>query len=116
MVVNGLLQRPVLVPTDLSYRLTWSVMILCILALREVKVGKGRRNIASVHDIANRGLPSGIVESSASCDQEAEAEDHPRFQKAERHGSGQHRTCYRHQGEHDSTTAKVIGDGPDQDR
>ncbi|PAQ10032.1 hypothetical protein CIT26_09940 [Mesorhizobium temperatum] len=35
----------------------------------------------SVHDIVDRGLPGGIVESCVACDQEAEAEDCPRAKK-----------------------------------
>lgn len=78
------------------------------------KEGNGSGNIASVHDMANRGLPGGIVESAAACDQEAEAEDHPWTDKAQRHKCGQHRR-YRHKapaGEHDPATAELSAMAP----
>lgn len=80
--------------------------------------GHGSRDIAAVDDIANRGLPGGIVKSTPACDQEAEAEDHPRTDKAQRHNSGQHRRSYHHQapaGEHDPATAEIIGEGSGED-
>lgn len=77
----------------------------------EAAAGTWRRSAISPIRLTrrDRGLPGGIVESTAACDEETEAEDHPWVDKAQPHRSGQHRRCDRHKApssEHDPVTAE----------